>query len=81
MKVKVLEVQDGANLSYPHWTILKVENHPKEVMVYQNWEKCNGKIKVEDILEFEICKFPTYSNCEFDFVSGLKRAPKEAVIE
>jgi len=49
-------------------------------LVYQNWRSQNGVLKPGDAIELEEAKAPVYSDCEYRFVSVLRRLSKEASV-
>lgn len=82
MKTRILSV--GKRDDLPHWHILRVDNHPKELLLYHNW--CNrdqgGCPKEGEEVEFEVSASPTYSSTpEYDFVHEFRRVTKEGVSE
>ena len=78
MRAKVLQISKREDL--PWWHILKLDSHPKEVLLNQNWYNANGEVKAGDKVEFEVEKVPVYNSApEYDFVRGFRRVPEEEV--
>ena len=80
ISARVLTARSAEPDGMPDWTIITVDAWSNSILVSRNWERSNGPLRDGDAIEFEIGP-KVYSTVKEDFVKGLKRAPKEAVVE
>lgn len=79
MRARITKIEKRDDL--PWWHILKVDSHPKEVLLNHNW--CNhdpgGCPRAAEDVEFEVARVPVYTTVpEYDFVKGFRRVPKSS---